>query len=232
MNFLCDYFRKIPDDLLMIAVCVIFLFNLAGHSANKDDSAEKNGTKEPEVIETEKVEEQADESNSVTEEKVEVEVKADVDNSLNEQEYWALVGPKLETLLNENGFVIFRADTREPYCNLHVEYGFATEDGKYRASGLDQSEYEEKINSVKAQVHELLNMYTLHIEDGLFAGPDRDILGLHFHNRFVKEYVTHSEVERHDIADYQIDLSKYYTGRQDFVRLDDMSWKDMPVYKP
>ena len=208
--------------------CIVILIaiGIVGANVPKDIRPAK---KEQSVLE---------ENKPVVEETFEQEKKGIV---LEEREYWNTVIAEVETVLHENGFYIFRVDTGIPYYNFHIENGIATEEGKYSPCGLERTECEEKFNKLKAEVHEVLDKYTMDIQKGLFKKPNRYILGFHLDNRFVDEFVDHIEANRYSVASYQIDLISYYTDGYyfyddgDFVKMNNFHsemWERRAAYKP
>lgn len=233
-----------------ITVLILFLaLLLPGLSGPSGESDTSSSTKESigettDALAAEEPKKQTDENDAGDTLDVTETAEAEEENSgaLKDREYWDAVMPELKSIFREHGLFVFRMDG-DPYCNYHLEYGLLTEDGKYIPCGLEQSEYEEKIASVKEEVYDVLDKYVLYIPDSIFKQPNPHILGLHFYSRFVEtsEYTNYRKVIRENVADYQIELLYYYAeengkeNKYDHVIRDEFwahPWEYNLVYTP
>ena len=88
---------------------------------------------------------------------------------------------------------------------------------------------------MKESLHQLLKQYSIDYGNGFFSRPNRDIVGLHFYNRFNNSVYGRGACL--GVADYQVDLLNYYYHHwsEDYIQMDnfdDYYWTVSEVYTP
>ena len=154
---------------------------------------------------------------------------------LSEKEYWEFIDSKLREILHEHDLYIMKIDSGIPYYSYYVEPGRLTDDNTYRPIGLERDDYETLFEEIKEALHQLLNQYSIDYGKGIFSRPIRDIIGLHFYNRF-----NHSVFGKGaclGVADYQVDLLSYYYHHWSdkytvMNNFNDFYWAVSEVYTP
>lgn len=122
-----------------------------------------------------------------------------------------------------------------PYYNYYIEPGRLLDDNTYQPIGLQKDNYEALISEMKESLHQLLKQYSIDYGNGFFSRPNRDIVGLHFYNRFNNSVYGRGACL--GVADYQVDLLNYYYHHwsEDYIQMDnfdDYYWTVSEVYTP
>lgn len=154
---------------------------------------------------------------------------------LSEKDYWEFIDTTIREVFRKQNLFIIRIDSRMPYCNYYIEPGRLLDDNTYQPIGLQKDDYEALISEMKESLHQLLNQYSIDYGDGFFSRPNRDIVGLHFYNRFNNSVFGKGACL--GVADYQVDLLSYYYHHwsEDYIRMDsfdDYYWTVSEVYTP
>ena len=154
---------------------------------------------------------------------------------LSEKEYWEFIDTKIRKIFCEHNLFVIRVDSRIPYCNYHIEPGRLLDDDTYQPIGLQKDDYEALVSEMKESLHQLLNQYAIDYGDGFFSRPNRNIVGLHFYNRFNNSIFGRGTYL--GVADYQVDLLNYYYHHwsEDYIQMDnfdDHYWAVSEVYVP
>ena len=140
---------------------VVFLFTLSGCGKEDREVPTKPETTFPTVAETEP---------PVIE--------------LDNLEYWDIVQDEIVDMLRSHNLYIEIISHAYPCVQFYVEPGVVTEDGEIVASGLTQEEYKEVFESVKIDLHMILDKYKIGKPKTSFHGCN-SIVEVFFNNWFI-----------------------------------------------
>jgi hypothetical protein len=151
-------------------------------------------------------------------------------------EYWDIVQDEIVDMLRSHNLYIDIISHAYPCVQFYVEPGIVTEDGKAVASGLTQEEYKEVFESVKSDLHMILDKYKIGKPKTIFHGCN-SIVEIFFYNWFIDENKVYDRVDSHWMASYSLDLLEYYYEYEEnsYVVREGFStdvWAKYPVYKP
>lgn len=127
---------------------------------------------------------------------------------LDSIEYWDIINDEIISMLNEHNLYVSGINSSYPCVLYEVEPGIKGEDGKIRAYGLSQGEYEELYQHVKAELHSILDKYVLAKPKSAFHACD-SIVGIDFKNWFVDMPMLPG-VNSWQVAGYKLNLLDYY----------------------
>ena len=113
---------------------------------------------------------------------------------LENSEYWEVVRDEITDMLSIHDLYISHINSAYPCVQFYVEPGKKTDDGTAVASGLSQGEYEELYQSVKEELHVILDKYKLAEPKSLFHACD-SVVGIYFNNWFVDEQKVSDRVD-------------------------------------
>jgi signal peptidase I len=155
---------------------------------------------------------------------------------LDNLEYWDIVQDEIVDMLRSHNLYIDIISHAYPCVQFYVEPGIVTEDGKIVASGLTQEEYKEVFESVKTDLHMILDKYKIGKPKTIFHGCN-SLLDIFFHNWVIDESKIYDNVYSRDVACYGVDLLEYYYEHEDnsYIKKDAIFsdvWTRYPVYKP
>lgn len=151
-------------------------------------------------------------------------------------EYWDIVQDEIVSMLKQHNLYVTATSHAYPCVQLYVEPGIVTDDGKAVASGLYQEEYEEVFESVKIELHIILDKYKLAKPKTAFHGC-HSIVDIFFNNWFIDENKVYDNVDSRKVASYGLDLLEYYYNyeKNNFIHRQGFwtdTWSEHPVYKP
>lgn len=89
---------------------------------------------------------------------------------LDNLEYWDVVQDEIVDMLRSHNLYIDIISHAYPCVQFYVEPGIVAEDGKTVASGLTQVEYKEVFESVKSDLHMILDKYKIGKPKTIFHG--------------------------------------------------------------
>ena len=155
---------------------------------------------------------------------------------LDNIEYWDEVGVEIVTMLNEHGLYVSAINSSYPCVFYYVEPGKQSNDGQIVAAGLSKEEYEKLRQRIVEELHSILDNYRLAKPKTVFHACD-SIVGIVFNNWFVDNSRITDSVISLEVANYEIDLLKYYYEHEEgsYVYVDGMSeniWLKYNVYEP
>lgn len=155
---------------------------------------------------------------------------------LDNLEYWDVVQDEIVDMLRSHNLYIDIISHAYPCVQFYVEPGIVAEDGKTVASGLTQEEYKEVFESVKSDLHMILDKYKIGKPKTIFHGCN-SIVEIFFYNWFIDENKVYDRVDSHRMASYGLDLLEYYYEYEEnsYVVREGFStdvWAKYPVYKP
>lgn len=155
---------------------------------------------------------------------------------LDNLEYWDVVQDEIVSMLMEHGLYLRSTSHGYPCKQYHVEPGIVTDDGKAVASGLSQEEYEKVFETVKIELHIILDKYKLAKPKTAFHGC-YSIVDIFFNNWFIDENKVYDNVESRKVASYGLDLLEYYYNYEEntFIHRQGFwtdTWSKYPVYIP
>ena len=153
---------------------------------------------------------------------------------MDEDEYWNALVDDIQSLFDDSNLFVDRVDSRIPYIKFYVEYGIKDGDNQFQPVGLAKTDYEQLVMQVKSGLMDILDQYIIEKPKGIFDSPSRSIIGIHFYNRYINELPNATRIEKHAVADYQINIVEYYYGGT-YVRMDgfdDSPWEKYRLYTP
>ena len=155
---------------------------------------------------------------------------------LDNDEYWDIVKNEIVVMLNSHNLYVSYIDSLYPAIHFTVEPGKPTEDGEIIPQGLSQSEYEKLFESVKTELHVILDKYQLAQPKTAFHACD-SVVGIFFYNWFIDDQKIADKVDSLRVAHYQIDLLEYYYSYENniFVNMEGFSenhWLKYSIYTP
>lgn len=150
-------------------------------------------------------------------------------------EYWEIVQDEIVSMLNQHNLYTSAITHVYPCVQFYVEPGIVIDDGKIVASGLSQEEYEEVFESVKVELHIILDKYKLAKPKSAFHGC-HSIVDIFFDNWVIDENKVYDNVYSRDVACYGLDLLEYYYEYEEnsYIQKDaffDDVWAKYPVFK-
>lgn len=150
--------------------------------------------------------------------------------------YWDIVQDEIVDMLQSHNLYIDIISHAYPCVQFYVEPGVVTEDGEIVASGLTQEEYKEVFESIKTDLHMILDKYQIGKPKTIFHGCN-SIVEIFFDNWFIDENKVYDRVDSRWIASYGLDLLEYYYEYEEnsYVVREGFSvdvWSKYPVYKP
>ena len=156
--------------------------------------------------------------------------------TLGNIEYWDAVKPEIVDMLNAHNLYIDYIDSGYPCVNFHVEHGVKNAEGIIVASGLSPDEYRELVESVKKELHAILDKYRIEPPKTIFHACNSTV-GIFFNNWFYDEQQVVLKLLSSDVASYQIDLLEYYYENEDhqYILRDgffESVWEKHPIYVP
>ena len=155
---------------------------------------------------------------------------------LDNLEYWDVVQDEIVDMLRRHNLYIDIISHAYPCVQFYVEPGVVTENGEIVASGLTQEEYMEVFESVKTDLHMILDKYKIGKPKTIFHGCN-SLLDIFFHNWVIDENKIYDNVYSRDVACYGLDLLEYYYEYEEnsYIEKDGFFadvWSEYPVYKP
>ena len=192
---------------------VVFIFTLSGCSKETEEVSTAPETTSPTIVETEPP--------VVT---------------LDNLAYWDIVQNEIVDMLQSHNLYIDIITHKYPYVQFYVEPGVVTEDGKIVASGLTQDEYKEVFESVKTDLHLILDKHKIGKPETIFHGCN-SLLDRYFQNWVIDENKLYDNVYSWDVACYGLDLLEYYYEYEEnsYIEKDGFFvdvWSKYSVYKP
>ena len=156
--------------------------------------------------------------------------------TLENLEYWDVVQNEIISMLHGHNLYVTATSHGYPTVQLYVEPGVVTEDGKIVASGLTQEEYEVVFNSVKNDLHMILDKYKIGKPKTIFHGCN-SLLDIYFNNWFIDEHKIYDNVDSRRVASYGLDLLEYYYEYEEnsYIEKDGFYadvWLEYSVYTP
>lgn len=156
--------------------------------------------------------------------------------ALDSIEYWEIVQDEILSMLKEHNLYLSATTHGYPCKQFHVEPGIATDDGKVVASGLSQEEYEKVFESVKVELHIILDKHKLAKPKTALHGC-YSMVDIFFNNWFVDENKIYDNVDSRKVASYGLDLLEYYYDyeKNAYIIRDGFFpdvWSKYPVYMP
>lgn len=155
---------------------------------------------------------------------------------LDSLDYWEIVEDEIVSMLKEHNLYLSAITHGYPCKQYHVAPGIITDDGKAVASGLSQEEYEQVFESVKIELHIILDKYKL-AEPKTGFHSCYSILDIYFDNWVIDENKIYDNVYSRDVACYGLDILEYYYEYEDdfYIKKDAIFtdvWTKYPIYKP
>ena len=155
--------------------------------------------------------------------------------TLESIEYWEIVEAEIISMLNRHNLYVSAISHAYPCVQFYVEPGIVIGE-KTVALGLSQEEYKEVFESVKVELHLILDKYKLEKPKTAFHGC-HSLLDIFFSNWIVNENKVVDNVYSKDVACYGLDLLEYYyeVDENSFVKKDSFHtdvWLKYPVYIP
>lgn len=219
------------DFTLLLIICMMLISGCTFVAHN-----EQNPFMEQTDINTHEsgmTEENMKEDPSVEESKSEVTSKVQ-GFYMDEDEYWNAVVDDIQKQFDDSNLFVDRVDSRIPYIKFYVEYGIKDGDNHFQPVGLSKTDYEQLVMQVKSGLVDILDQYIIEKPKGIFDSLSRFVIGIHFYNRFINELPNTTRIEKHSVADYQIDIVEYYYG-DIYVRMEGFNespWEKYKLYTP
>lgn len=150
-------------------------------------------------------------------------------------EYWEIVQDEIVSMLNQHNLYISAITSGYPSIQFYVEPGVEL-DGKIVASGLSQETYKELFESIKIELHIILDKYKLAKPKSIFHGCHSN-LDIFFSNWVVDENKIYDNVYSRDVACYGLDLLEYYHEYDEGAYIQRNAfhaeiWSKYPVFIP
>lgn len=150
--------------------------------------------------------------------------------------YWDIVENEIVDMLRSHDLYIDVISHAYPCVQFYVEPGVVTEDGEIVASGLTQEEYKKVFESVKTDLHMILDKYKIAKPKNIVHGCN-SLLDIFFSNWVIDENKIYDNVYSRDVACYGLDLLEYYYEHEanSYIEKDGFFadvWSEYPIYKP
>lgn len=151
-------------------------------------------------------------------------------------EYWEIIQDEIVSMLRKHNLYLTATTHGYPCKQFHVAPCIMADDGQVVVSGLSQEEYEKIFESVKVELHIILDRYKLAKPKTVFHGC-YSMLDIFFQNWIVDENKIYDNVYSREVACYGLDLLKYYHDdkensciTRDAIFVD--IWTKYPTYTP